>query len=477
MDDFKMLHENWNEARSALLEGLAPNKAEMVAPLLENQKNYILKETAAAGSTQAHDIANFRKTLLPMIRRIIPGTIGSEIVGVQPMSGPVSLVYTLRYKYEEAMNALDFDGNPFGGFDIAAGDEAFGNEKPIRRFYSGSTGSAQDAGASGLSHFTADGEPLDIDAATATGEGWESSIRPGDGNDYDTGETLYGQPVGGSLRGGSGSFLEGSGGRKMSLEIINQTAEARTRRLQSGWTIESMQDMQSQHGLDIESELTKAMSAEIVQEIDAEIVGDLIALAGTVRTFDYSQTGGGTGGNYAPAFAGDRFANLGVRINEVANEIARKTRRGAGNFIVASPMIVSVLQSAAKAVFAPAVEGSFQGPNNTQLVGTLNGSIKVYSYLWNQAQSLDSTSAGAGGGTDTILVGYKGGNGETDTGYWYAPYIPLMSSGVVMNPVTFQPVMSLMTRYGKVTMTDPTTSLGNSSDYYGKINVQSLDFI
>jgi hypothetical protein len=167
------------------------------------------------------------------------------------------------------------------------------------------------------------------------------------------------------------------------------------------------------------------------------------------------------------------MANLRVRINEVANEIARKTRLGAGNFIVVSPMIVSVLQSAAKSVFAPAVEGSFKGPNNTQLAGTLNGSIKVYSYLWNQAQPGNSAPAGS----DIVLVGYKGGNNETDAGYFYCPYIPLMSSGVVVNPVTFQPVVSLMTRYGKLALTDPNLSLGNSADYYGKINVVNLDFI
>jgi hypothetical protein len=136
-------------------------------------------------------------------------------------------------------------------------------------------------------------------------------------------------------------------------------------------------------------------------------------------------------------------------------------------------MIVSVLQSAARSVFAPAVEGSFKGPNNTQLVGTLNGQIKVYSYLWNQAQSGDSAPAGS----DTVLVGYKGGNGETDAGYFYCPYIPLMSSGVVVNPVTFQPVVSLMTRYGRLVLTDPTLSLGNSADYYGKVAVTNLDFL
>lgn len=113
------------------------------------------------------------------------------------------------------------------------------------------------------------------------------------------------------------------------------------------------------------------------------------------------------------------------------------------------------------------------------LVGTLNGTIKVYSYLFNQAGAgLDLGNPGgspAGAADDVILVGYKGGNGETDTGYFYCPYIPLMSSGVVVNPTTFQPVVSLMTRYGKAVFTQSETSLGNSADYYGKINVVSLD--
>ena len=146
-----VLFENWDQTKEALLEGLKPSQKEIVGPLLENQKKYLLSESAAAGSIEAHDIANFRKTLLPMIRRIIPGTIATELVGVQPMSGPVGLVYTLRYKYEEDVthNAAS---SQFGGFDIAAGDEAFGNEKPIRQFYAGNTGSDQDAGSSRLAH-------------------------------------------------------------------------------------------------------------------------------------------------------------------------------------------------------------------------------------------------------------------------------------------------------------------------------------
>lgn len=459
------LMENWNETKDALLEGLAPNKKEVVSALLENQKNYLqrMDETAASGAISTGNIANFRKTLLPMIRRIIPGTIATELVGVQPMSGPVAQVYTLRYKYSEAVTHDD-SRSQFGGFDIAAGDEAFGNAKPLRQFYSGTIGTAVTAGASGIANPSA--AESNIGAATAEGEAWGSTKNA---TTYTTGTTLYGDAVGGSLYGGGGDFLEGSGGRKMSLEVISQVAEAGTRKLQAGWTIEAMQDLNSQHGLDLENEMTKALSAEIVQEIDAEIINDLLALAGTVRAWDFSTTGGTT---YAPAFVGDRFANLGAQIAAVANEIGRKTRRGVGNYIVVSPMVVTLLQTAAKAVFAPAIEGSFKGPNNTMLVGTLNGTLKVYSYLWNQAQPGTSSPAG----TDKVLVGYKGGNGEVDSGYFYAPYIPLMSSGVIVNPITFQPVVSLMTRYAKVVFTDSTTSLGNSADYYGRINLSNVQF-
>jgi len=420
-----------------------------------------------------------------MIRRVIPGTIATELVGVQPMSGPVGLVYSLRYKYGEA--ATDngrFPSTSAGEQSITAGDEAFGNPTSVagfnpylRSFYSGAVSSAsplgapddaQTAGASGLGE--QDGV-ADIAATTTTGEGWGSTL-----------DALSGCTVG-----GSGSTIEGSGGRKMSLEVVSQAVEAKSRKLQAGWTIEAMQDLNAQHGLDLESEMTQGLSAEIVQEIDSEIIGDLIALAGTTAVFDGAGAGAyGTAGNYTPAYIGDRLANLGVLVNFVANEIGRRTRRGSANFMVASPMVVSVLQSAAKSVFAPAVSGSFKGPNNTMLVGTLNGTIKVYSYLWNQAGVVgvnspadgifsDPVAAARNDGNDTILMGYKGGNGETDAGYFYAPYIPLMSSGVIVNPVTFQPVVSLMTRYGKTSFTDPTTSLGNSRDYYGKITVQALD--
>lgn len=479
------LFENWSETKAALLEGLDAQKQKVVAPLLENQKNHMINEAAAAGSTAAHDIAGFRKILIPMIRRIIPGTIATELVGVQPMTGPVGLVYTLRYRYAEAVS--NGGSNEFGlPGQINVNDEVFGNDSPIRQWYSGGAGAAgapntaedQDAGAGAIDNLATANAPIDPEG---TGVAWPSSL-PGAVFGGGPG-SFSGTDVNGQLHGGSGSMIEGSGGRKMTMDVVSQAVEAGSRKLQAGWTIEAMQDLNAQHGLDLESEMTQALSAEIVQEIDQEIITDLIALAGTIDTFDGAGDGiygGGGAGNYAPAYVGDRLANISVIINRVANEIARKTRRGAGNFIVVSPMMVSVLQSAAKSVFAPAVEGSFKGPNNTMLVGTLNGTIKVFSYLWNQAGSGIDLGGGSGSSpigqaNDTILVGYKGGNGETDTGYFYCPYIPLMSSGVVVNPTTFQPVVSLMTRYGKAVFANTETSLGNSADYYGKINVVNLD--
>ncbi len=443
--------QNLQEVKSVLLEGVPAAKRSYVSSVLDRQIQY-LNETAPAGAVDASSIAGFRKVLLPMVRRIIPGTIATELVGVQTMKGPVDLVYSMRYKYNDAVNG------------VPAGAELFGNAHPITRFYSGGTDQAQLPGAGGF------GPRFDVSDAqdgsaisglsgivgTATGDGWGATL----GLSATTPHIS---------RGGSGSYIESSGGRSISIEVVSQAVQSQTRKLQASWTVEAMQDMKNQHDLSIEDELTKGMSAEIVQEIDAEIIGDLTALAGTVGTFSGALPG--AAGYYQPTFVGDRLANVGGVINYVKNEVARKTRRGAANWLVASPMVTSMLQTAVKSVFAPALEGSFKGPNNTQLIGTLNGDMKVYSYLWNQAQAVPG-----GTGNDTILLGYKGGNSETDAGYFYCPYVPVMSSGVVMNPVTMNPVVGLMTRYGKAVFTDTATSLGNSADYYAKITVTGLSF-
>jgi hypothetical protein len=168
----------------------------------------------------------------------------------------------------------------------------------------------------------------------------------------------------------------------------------------------------------------------------------------------------------------------------MANEIGAKTRRGPGNWLVGGHLITSMLQSASKSVFAPAVSGSFSDPTGNKMVGTLNGQMKVFSYNWglddawqinSNFPSASDINAGGTAGED-VLIGYKGGSSELDSGYFYCPYIPLMSTGVVMDANTFMPAVSLMTRYGKATFTNTGTSLGNSADYYARILVKNVAF-
>ena len=448
----KELFENWQDTKAALLEGLDPRKAAIVSTVLDNQAKY-LTETAGAETTSVGNVGSFQKLILPMVRRIIPGTIATEIVGVQPMTGPTGLVFSLRFTYKNAGATTETPGG-----DIGVNDEVFGNTSAtapyaskMRRFYSGGINPAASGGL-----YNADG--IAAGGAYTPAGSFSMASTPLSGEAGDTVD------------------MESFPGRALGLQVLRQPVVAKTRKLQAKWTIEAMQDLSSQHGLDLEAEITQALSAEIVHEIDNEIVTDLIKLAGTTETFDMG--GAFTG---VPHYVGDRHAVLGVLINKVANEIAAKTRRGAGNFIIVSPQIVSVLQSAAKSVFAPAVSGSFEGPNNTRLVGVLNGTIKVYSFLFNASfGTVAAGSAVPGGATATseiVLIGYKGGGGETDTGYFYCPYVPLMTSNTVVDPSTYNNQLMVMTRYGKVTFVSNNTSLANSADYSGKVVVNNLTFL
>ena len=420
------LIENWQETKDTLLEGLQGSKKSVAATLLENQKQHLL-ETAPAGASAAGDIGNFQKIVIPMIRRILPGTITGDLVGVQPMTGPVGLVYSMRFAFAEAADA------PTALHDIAPGDEVFGTNNKLKRFYS-----SANVGTSGY--------PPALTAATS------------DGFAANTGD------------------FEGYGGKALRLSVLKQTITAGSRKLQARWTSEAAQDLNSQHGMDLESEITGALAAEIAHEIDNEILTDLLQLAGTAITYDFAAPPAG----FAPNYIGDRFAELGVLVNKVANEIGARTRRGPGNWLVGGHLITSILQSASKSVFAPAVSGTFDAPTGNGLRGVLNGQMKVYSYNWGLNDNYDVTGAGTyngmGADGEDVLIGYKGGNSELDSGYFYCPYIPLMSTGTVMDANTFMPATSLSTRYGKCTFTNTATSFGNSASYYARINVKNVSF-
>ena len=389
----ELTETRWQDTKSALLEGLTGNKKAVMAATLENTKAY-LAEAATAGATSAGNVATLNRVILPVIRRVMPTVIANELVGVQPMTGPVGQIHTLRVRYAET-------DNPSGtSNDVTAGDEALSPFK-IGQAYSGDN-------TAGFADSTAG--------------------------------------------------KEGTGGKAMSIQILKQTVEAKSRKLQARWTFESAQDAQAQQGIDVEAEIMAALAQEITAEIDQEIITSLRTLAGAQSSGTYNQAAvSGTA-----TFVGDEHAALAVVINRAANKIAQNTRRGAGNFAVVSPLALTVLQSATTSAFARTTEGSFEAPTNQKMVGTLNSAMKIYVDTY----ASDSTD---------VLVGYKGSS-EADAAAFYCPYIPLMSSGVVLDPGTFEPVVSFMTRYGYVELNNTASSLGNAADYVETIGVSNTSF-
>jgi hypothetical protein len=384
----ELLNSRWAETKEALLEGLQGTKKSVMGATLENTRRY-LAETASTGATSAGNVATLNRVILPVIRRVMPTVIANELVGVQPMTGPVGQIHTLRVRYSDTLS---------GTYGATAGEEALSPFK-IAEGYSANNGAARTA------------------ASTAS--------------------------------------LEGAAGKRLSIQILKQTVEAKTRKLSARWTFEAAQDAQAQQGIDVEAEIMAALAQEITAEIDQEIISSLTTLAGTQNQETYNQAAvSGTA-----TFVGDEHAALAVQVNRVANVIAQRTRRGAGNWCVVSPLALTILQSATTSAFARTTEGTFEAPTNTKFVGTLNNAMKVYVNTY----ATDSAA---------VLVGYKGGS-ESDAAAFYCPYIPLMSSGVVLDPTTFEPVVSFMTRYGYVELSNTASSLGNAADYLGTVAITS----
>ena len=382
----ELLESRWSDTKNALLEGLQGTKKAVMATTLENTRKY-LSESAGAGATSAGNVATLNRVILPVIRRVMPTVIANELVGVQPMTGPVGQIHTLRVRYSDTFNA--------GASGATAGEEALSPFK-IAESYSGAT----------------------------------------------------------SGKAASTAALEGEAGNKLSIQILKQTVEAKSRKLSARWTFEAAQDAQSMHGIDVEAEIMAALAQEITAEIDQEVLASLGTLAGTAGSTYNQATVSGTA-----TFVGDEHAALAVLINREANKIAQRTRRGAGNWAVVSPFALTILQSATTSAFARTTEGTFEAPTNTKMVGTLNNAMKVYVNTY----AADSAP---------VLIGYKGSS-ESDAAAFYCPYIPLMSSGVVLDPSSFEPVVSFMTRYGYVELNNTASSLGNAADYLAKVDLST----
>src|SRR6056300_825493 len=383
-----IFESKWGETKAALTEGLAGNKKKTMDVVLENTKRY-LAEQSTAGATSAGNVATLNRVILPVIRRVMPTVIANEIVGVQPITGPVGQIHTLRIRYADTVAS-----------NTTAGEEALSPFK-IAKAYSGNQNNSTPKAASTAS-------------------------------------------------------LEGTPGKRLSIQILKQPVEAKSRKLSARWTFEAAQDAQAQQGIDIEAEIMAALAQEITAEIDQEVLASLSSLAGTAaETYDQSAVSG------TATFVGDEHAALAVQINRVSNLIAQRTRRGAGNWAVVSPFALTILQSATTSAFARTTEGAFEAPTNTKMVGTLNNAMRVYVNTY----AADNAN---------VLAGYKG-TSESDAAAFYCPYIPLMSSGVVLDPTTFEPTVSFMTRYGYTELNNTASSLGNAADYLNKVGINNTN--
>ena len=234
----------------------------------------------------------------------------------------------------------------------------------------------------------------------------------------------------------------GSDGRT-SLQITKETVESKTRKLAARLTFEAtQQDIFTQKGIDVEAEIMSALAQEIAAEHDCEILRRLRELAkkNTLSIkMDYENTM-------------KTAQQMVFAIHRTSVAIAKRSRRGAGNWAVVSPTAMLFLKTHSE--FAPAPAEIAKNQSGVMYAGLLNKGIKIYVDPW----ALED---------DPVLVGYLGNN--MDTGVVFCPYVPLTSSGVAIEPQTFEPVVSFMSRFGWYEMTPYANNPYQASDYYGLV--------
>lgn len=466
LNEARELESRW--AQTGLLENITDKYTRScTAVLLENQR--LINES----STDSGDVAQFKRISIPLVRRIYPQLIANKVVSVQPLLGPTGLVYYLRFRYGSNKGSVRGASKVgFPGDDANSLQQLASGDANLSVYYSHqfveNESSTVDAGGTS-STFTLEHTP--VLAGTVTGTVYDGSVavqtfvvsESGAFTFHDIG-TPAAKATAGTLNlttGELGMTWNNDPGPnrvvvsyeynmecnqdlpEINLVVESEEIAAKTRKLKAVWSYEAQQDLRSQHNLDAEAELTAVLAQEINLEIDREVLSDLRNNAGTVASWDFNTALGDT--------IKEKYESLYVKVVEVSNVVHRKTLRGGCNWLVTSPEVASIFETAT-AGFAPAPSEGFTSSLGIQYVGTVNNRWRLYK---------DPLFP-----TGQILMGYKG-DSYMDSGYFYCPYVPLTQTPVVLDPESFCPRKGILTRYGK-------KLLREGAKFYARLSVANF---
>ena len=415
--------------RKAVTARLLENQEQALREEQQQAQGNFISEAAAAnniGSGSApNNIGTFDPVLISLVRRAMPNLIAYDIAGVQPMTGPTGLIFAMKSKYSSQ-----------------SGTEALYNEADTD-FSGTGTHEADPTGLQGVTDTDTDGTIADHDVVSGFGSGLGTAAAERLG----VGES------------GDGSFGE------MAFTIEKATVTAKSRALKAEYTMELAQDLKAVHGLDAEGELANILSAEILAEINREVIRSILKTA----KIGALQSSTATSGIFDVATDSDgrwmveKFKGLIMQLEREANVIAKETRRGKGNFVLCSSDVASALAAAGLLDYTPALSANLNvDDTGNTFAGVLNGRMKVY---------IDPYST-----VDFACVGYRGSN-PYDAGLFYCPYVPLtMVKAVGEND--FQPRMGFKTRYGMIAnpyvAIDGTLGTARTNQYFRIFRVDDI---
>ena len=432
----EQLQEKWQPVleHPDLPEIKDPYRRAVTTVILENQEKAMAEDrgflTEAAPANQTSGVANWDPILISLVRRAMPSLIAYDICGVQPMTGPTGLIFAMKARYttQTGTEALFNEANTF-----------FGSE--------GSGSATTQVGTKVLKALSA----ANFNRGTGMSTGAAEALGDSTGNAFN----------------------------QMAFSIEKATVTAKSRALKAEYTMELAQDLKAIHGLDAETELANILSAEILAEINREVVRT-IYINSKIGAFQNVTTPGifdldtDSGGRWSV----EKFKGLMFAMERDANVIARDTRRGKGNLILCSADVASALTMAGLLDYQSALQDNLNvdSTGNT-FAGVLNGRFKVYVDPY---MNMGVPYAASGASVEQYYVcGYRG-TSPYDAGLFYCPYVPLQMVRAV-GEQSFQPKIGFKTRYGMqvnpFAQSDATTDGPGARDsnvYYRRVQVQNL---